>query len=618
MKNLLIYPSATTWITPRSEDVQLTTNNMLLIMPKPIANLEKVYFNLESDTKIRVAVTYTDTIGTAGSQENVLIPTEISTTQSDDGLLKVADMSKYFLEIAEYKTLKVRASVSDELAKSSTNYYTRYTPNIKLCTQREGWVSYPPIAISLQLAIANIQKNTQLYYKHITPITGDVSWYPITSIRFGTDISWQYMNWEFRVHFTPLGETTRLNTLKTLPEKVPFSIPFSQQQQIVSTVGLGRNMQSAADRTGAETRQVVRRIRNVSELRKLGSYSGVWRLTDMALTATNDRLIVTETWSKNWSVRSQFVGVNREFRSWNIQSDITQRNLLWQDYLLISNVSYSEEGELISDTAKDVLANFITGTEYSGNTEITTMWLMNNAGTRGAVLSCSAFGFGNSLVFSAKTKDNLSAGIRRAQIADGDADWQQCVAVYYCKDDGEFDGNAIKVSMGADITNMVPDVYPETYTEGSITYNALDTASTVLFSNKTFSVNKDPAEQINFTYQLHIVTNSPDLIIGTALAARNPLVTNNKTQLKYWELTKKLPQGAQTMSTYYGREVSDNVVTLQSNRRLVFSRRSGADVVGVCVTDQDNNILIARNTNALLLRTYYMNFTHNYKKIAGG
>lgn len=602
MKNLLIYPSATTWITPRSTDIKLTTNNMVLIMPKPIADLETV---LLSTKGLRITSV---TISSSQEYANVALS---DIKDSNGNSLTALDISKYFVEKSKWNTLKVRSAletITAENVKNNSSYYVRNDTNIKICAAKETYFE-PPIYEAVDEALKALFKSGTFYFGS----QQIASWGTLNR-----NTSSSLLEWQYRVSFTPLGETTRLNTLKSFPPKTQYAIPFNQQQQIVSTVGLGRNMQSAADRTGAETRQVVRRIRNVSELRKLGSYSGVWRLTDMALTATNDRLIVTETWSKNWSVRSQFVGVNREFRSWNIPSDITQRNLLWQDYLLISNVSYSEEGELISDAAKDVLANFITGTEYSGNTEITTMWLMNNAGTRGAVLSCSAFGFGNSLVFSAKTKDNLSAGIRRAQIADGDADWQQCVAVYYCKDDGEFDGNAIKVSMGADITNMVPDVYPETYTEGSITYNALDTASTVLFSNKTFSVNKDPAEQINFTYQLHIVTNSPDLVIGTALAARNPLVTNNKTQLKYWELTKKLPQGAQTMSTYYGRVVSDNVVTLQSNRRLVFSRRSGADVVGVCVTDQDNNILIARNTNALLLRTYYMNFTHNYKKIAGG
>ncbi len=602
MKNLLIYPSATTWITPRSTDIQLTTNNMVLIMPKPIADLETV---LLSTKGLRITSV---TISSSQAYANVALS---DIKDSSGNSLTALDISKYFVEKSKWNTLKVRGTletITAENVKNNSSYYVRNDTSIKICAAKETYFE-PPIYEAVDEALKALFKSGTFYFGS----QQIASWGTLNRNTSSSLLAWQY-----RVSFTPLGETTRLNTLKTHPEKVPFLIPFSQQQQIVSTVGLGRNMQSAADRTGAETRSVVRRIRNVSELRKLGSYSGVWRLTDMALTATNDRLIVTETWGKNWSVRSQFVGVNREFRSWNIPSDITQRNLLWQDYLLISNVSFSGEGELISDAAKDVLANFITGTEYSGNTEITTMWLMNNAGTRGAVLSCAAFGFGNSLVFSAKTKDNLSAGIRRAQIADGDADWQQCLDVYYCKDDGEFDGNAIKVSMGADITNMVPDVYPETYTEGSVTYNALDTTSTVLFSNKTFSVNKDPAEQINFTYQLHIVTNSPDLLIGAALAARNPLVTNNKTQLKYWELTKKLPQGAQTMSTYYGREVSDNVVTLQSNRRLVFSRRSGADVVGVCVTDQDNNILIARNTNALLLRTYYMNFTHNYKKIAGG
>lgn len=608
MKNLLIYPSATTWITPRSEDVQLTTNNMLLIMPKPIADLETV---LLSTNGLRITQV---TISSSQAYANVAL-SEIK--DSNGKFLTALDISKYFVEKNKWNTLKVRTAlepITAENVKNNSSYYVRNDTNIKIRGAKETYFE-PPIYEAVDEALKALFKSGTFYFGS----QQIASWGTLNR-----NTSSSLLKWQYRVSFTPLGETTRLNTLKSIPLKTQYAIPFSQQQQIVSSVGLGRNMQSAADRTGAETRQVVRRIRSVSELRKLGSTTsdgyGIWRLTDMALTATNDRLIVTETWSKNWSVRSQFVGVNREFRSWNIPSDITQRNLLWQDYLLISRLVQLDDDDdvLISDSAKDVLANFITGTTYSGNAEITGMWMLNSAGN-GAVCTVSAFGFGNSLVFSAKTQDNLSTGIRRAQIADGDADWRQCVDVYYCKDDGEFENNTVKITMGADITNMNADVYPEvTRASSTLTINGPDTTQMLLFQDKSFTVYKDPAEQINFTYQLHMMTDDPALIIGTAFAARNPLVTNNKTQLKYWELTKKLPQGAQTMSTYYGREVSDNVVTLQATRRLVFARRSGSDVVGVCVTDTDNNILIARNSNSLLLRTYYMNFTHNYKLLTGG
>lgn len=619
MKNLLIYPSATTWITPRSEDVQLTTNNMLLIMPKPIANLEKVYFNLESDSHIDATVIYTDSSGSLISVSGVEVPTQISTTQSDDGLVKVLDMSRYFVEIAEYKTLNTLTQ--GELDKRNTNYYARNTTNIKLCTQTVEWTTASPLARSLWFALDDLSKATQLYYK-----LGS-TWTPIQSITINTSAAFNFMKWEFRVHFTPLGETTRLNTLKTHPEKVPFSIPFSQQQQIVSSVGLGRNMQSAADRTGAETRQVVRRVRSVAQLRKIGTQcveNGViWRLTDIAFTATNSRIIATETWSKNWSVRSQFVGVNREFRSWNIPSDITQRNLLWQDYALLSNktpLTPTKEA-LISTEARDVLAKLANG-GYSPGREISNMWIYTGTGGiyTGAVCAVSAFGFGNSLVFSAKTKDNLSVGVQRIKLDDNDNNKTQCRDVYYCNSDGTLTSAYITMAVGFDVGHFDNMAYPYSQEVTSdVTLDKNTVAGLVLFNKKQFTINKDPAEQINFTYQLHMVTDDPELLIGTAWAAKNALVTNTPpTSRKYWVLTKKLPQGAQTMSTYYGRQLESNTIVQAppTYTGIVFKSQSAADVVGMCVTDNDNNIIVAYNRNRQ--RTFYFTFTHDYNQIAGG
>lgn len=616
MKNVSIYPSASAWITPRANDIQLTTDNMLLIMPKPIANLEKVYFNLESDTKISVAITYTDTVGTAGSEENVSIPTEISTTQSDDGLLKVVDMSKYFLEIAEYKTLDVMASGSVELAKSNTNYYTRYTPNIKLCTQREGWIAAPPIAVSLRVAIADIQKNTQLYYKHITPITGDVSWYPITSISFGTDVSWQYMNWQFRVHYIPLGESTKVNVPKTNPADIEFVTPYSQQQQIVSSVGLGRNMQSVTNRTGVETRNVVRVVRSIEQVRKVGSYyvenGETWRLTEVAMTAAPNRIICNETWAKGWNLRSQFTSVNREFRSWNIPSEITQRNLLYQDYCFITKRSPLNLAmdSVLSAQAKALLIGYLKATTWADKTEITSFWIKadNNGGV---IISCTAFGFGNSLVFSGRTKDNLSAGIRRKKLQDDDVNWQQNIDVYYCNADGTLD--TLRINGAADIGSNDSLIYPVYLVTDSAQYN-VPTGTPLFDSDLVKSVDKDPSEQLNFTYQLHMLTDCPDLIIGSAWAGRNPLVhqyATNPTR-KYWILDKKLPQGAQTMSTAYGRLLDyPTFITIGSNSFTFGSTPTNKG--GYCVTDDENNIIVAHNSG--IGATFNMYYTHDYEAI---
>lgn len=43
-----IFPSENTWITPRTKDVKITTDNCMLILPKKISHIEQVYLNANS------------------------------------------------------------------------------------------------------------------------------------------------------------------------------------------------------------------------------------------------------------------------------------------------------------------------------------------------------------------------------------------------------------------------------------------------------------------------------------------------------------------------------------------------------------------------------------------
>lgn len=603
MKNVMIYPGKGTWITPRSTEIQLTTDNMVLLMPKPIAELVKIVLSAENSAKIAFTPT-------AGSGFVVKV-TQITTVANDNTTaLRELDLTNYFVEKAKYNTLMVRGALdtrTGENSKNNTSYWTRNENEIKLCTQRANLFSSEPLLEAVEWTLNNMLKTQNLYVNGIQVAS------------FGlAEADGALLDWRYRVEFIPLGETTRLNVLKNGAKGAEYSIPYSQQQQIATTVGLGRNMQSTANRMGAEVRKVVRTLQNDSELRKVGTVceeNGVlWRLTDVEMTCTNSRLIVTETWSKNWSVRSQFVGVNREFRTWNIPSETVERNLLWEDYAVISLRDVDDDKVLISDGAKDVLTKYIDGTAVSGETEISTLWIDQADGKNGGICSVSAFGFGNSLVFSAKTQDNLSVGVKRQQLDSNDTHWTECIDVYYTDENGEL--ASASLSMAATIDNVVSDVYPEHSTTGSLEVNKIGESGTVLFKNKVLAIDKDSAEQLNFTYQLHVLTDRPEILIGTALASGNQLVKQYTPTFKSWKLTKKLPQGAQTMTTDYGTETTAAVVAVTKKSGGGYLLTFGNSDNGVVLTDENNNIIIARNKGGI--GSYNIGFTHDYKTAIGG
>lgn len=610
MKNTLTYPSYSGWITARTDDIQLTTDNMLLILPKPIAKLQKVLLNASNSAS--VFITYQNPLGEGESATVGLDELQLKVGSAYVNLTSL-DITAYVVEYDLYRTLGTLSAFQPDYGdqtKNSTSYYKRYESTINLCTQTASWGTGIPLLNSIDESLEKMIG--YLYYK---------STYKVLTVG-GVSQKRSMLLWQWRIVYEPLGENTKLTVSKTNAEEIPFAIPYNQQQQIASSVGLGRNMQSVANRTGTEQKQVVRYITKLSQMRRVGAVATlngeIWRLTEVAGTFTPIRARVTETWTKGWSMRSEYVGINREFRSWNIPSEITERNLLYQDYCLITRkANLNLGGAKIGTKAHNLLMYFIDQSKgWSGVTEQSAMWLMRDQ-TNGAILSSSAFGFGNSLVFSARTKDNLSAGIQRVKLKDTDSNYQQNVDVYYCKGDGTLD--KFNVQFGADISNLDSMAYPESKIG---TTNTLDTTAPYLFNTWTeFAVDKDPAEQLNFTYQLHMLTDDPNLIIGSMWAGRNPLVHqyNSTPTRKYWRITKRLPQGAQVMTSIYGTSgisasaCKVNVSTSGSRayENIVFTVPSGS--LGVCVTDENNNILVAWQGGVSTTFTTY--YTHDYGAI---
>ena len=610
MKNTLTYPSYSGWITARTDDIQLTTDNMLLILPKPIAKLQKVLLNASNSAS--VVITYQNPLGEGESATVGLDELQLKVGSTYVNLTSL-DITDYVVEYDLYRTLGTLSAFQPDYGdqtKNNTSYYKRYESTINLCTQTASWGTGTPLLNSIDKSLEKMIG--QLYYK---------STYNVLTVG-GVSQKRSMLLWQWRIVYEPLGENTKLTVPKTNAEEIQFAIPYNQQQQIASSVGLGRNMQSVANRTGTEQKQVVRYITKLSQMRRVGAVATlngeIWRLTEVAGTFTPIRARITETWTKGWSMRSEHVGINREFRSWNIPSEITERNLLYQDYCLITRkANLNLGGAKIGTNAHNLLMYFIDQSKsWSGVTEQSAMWLMRDQ-TNGAILSSSAFGFGNSLVFSARTKDNLSAGIQRVKLNDTDSNYQQNVDVYYCNGDGTL--NKFNVQFGADISNLDSMAYPESKIG---TTNTLDTTAPYLFNTWTeFAVDKDPAEQLNFTYQLHMLTDDPNLIIGSMWAGRNPLVHqyNSTPTRKYWSITKRLPQGAQVMTSIYGTSgisataCKVNVSTSGSRayENIVFTVPSGS--LGVCVTDENNNILVAWQGGASATFTTY--YTHDYGAI---
>lgn len=622
MKNTVIYPSVTTWISTRADNIRLTTENSVVRLGKPIDEIKKVLLNPQECSPIYVKV---------GETTEAIIEWKNLSLSSDGSKPFVIDMTSRVLEYEKWQTLPTEyIPTSTSIKQNNTIYYKRKETEIVLVGGTTFGENSPMFnAINSQLSALLDSGAVYGFYNGVWIQVSKAVAATMRNVISEDDCAFNTL---WRVEYTTLGESVKLNVVKSTPQKNDFAIPFSQQQQIASTVGLGRNMQSNSDRLGAVKKEVVRYTNSPNDI---GAYwtdenGDVWRLTEVQNTATPRFIKSVETWTKNWSVKSKFVGVNREFRSWDIPNDITQRNLLWQDYMFITGTQRTvANNSKLAFAAKKAIFQGLYG-KWTFPTEICVASLTHGAGGKsvGAVIPVSAFGFGNSIVISGKTKDNLSAGTQRT---DDGKNNQFNREVYYCEDDGTLETMTVQLSSEMttngktekEAANLYP--YCEKYTLGTTDYTtnmAADNSDSVLAvfpdGGAEFTVKKDAAEQINFTYQVHMLTNEGDIIIGSAWAAKCPLVVDRSPvfSFKVWNITTPLPQGSQTMTSAFG-EVTGSATAftiIQSTEEpfiIKFTPESGKK--GICLTDKDNNILLAYNGTAA--KQFYIYFTHNYKDL---
>lgn len=625
-----IFPSQDGWITPRSESGgQITTQNSKIILSQRIESITKVLLKFGS-----FQVNVTDYNGGIFERLSSLVGLSLKSKATGE-LVKVGtdveylDITDYVVEYAKWQTLLIPRPLVKEDTPKRTNcfYYEHGTNEIVMVSD-----SYRDFAFGYSVWGMLVTNALLSQYED----TVYVSEQPTNTITMPRNIS-DLRSAEFRIYYTPLGESVNLEVPKTNPQPNQFAIPYSQQQPIVDNVTHGREMQSTANRTGCEKLELVRTLRNFSEYRRPrdnwcikekdanGNFTGnVWVLTSTIVEIYSERLIrVMETWSKNWSYRNENVPINREFRSWNIPADIVQRNLSWHDYVLITRKNVDlPDTSLLSDVAKTEFMRGFNGSKGNYATECNNMWFYtkdSRGNVKGAVMSCSTFGFGNALVFSGRTKDNLSAGVQRVKSEDKDSNYQFCKDVYYCDQNGKL--NKMYVQFGAGISNGEPYLYPECYLNDDGAANMFGADEVVyLFKEREFNILKDPSEQLNFTYQLFLMSDDGLLVIGSTLASDNPLVKerDKPKEIRVWKLKQYIPQGAQVMTMTYGTEQDSELFSVDDtsdNASITFNPEGTTnDGVGVCVTDENNAVLIAFNGNEPA--TFNVKFTHDYSAMA--
>lgn len=608
----IVYPAPNAWVTPRTEEVRLEANNCKIILPEIIEKIVKIYLNQQSYD-----------LGDGTKLSNITGDSEL-------------DLTDYFPEHKKYQTLSVIGPYNYDvynidLYRNNACYWEEETKVITLVADAyaSGWgVGFDRMALYSAIASS--------VYKTYAPAGGDKITVNGKQVDFGHNfLLSDPRNLQFRVEYIPRGNSTKLHAVKQ--EKCDFEsvIPFNQRAEIVDAESLSRELKKEVNQRGVDYAKIVHFYSSLEEIPQRGAAflvdDDMYTITVNEYEQTNNQNIkVTHTFAKNWALQSSYLKQNKEYRNTNIPTDILERNLHYEDYLVIDEVAYTDndgalgtEGNFLSDFLKTFSA---VPESYVSEVNIASFYGRSygpeQGNNEGGIVSVSSFAAANSIVFSAKTKNNLSVGIQRG--GDGDEDEDYCRDVFYTNDNGELYNDTLCVQFGRTLINNFVDLFPHSLNTTILSVEFVANAVGSDFSELNFYVEKSSAEQTNLTYQAHVVSALSDIVIGEMITRENPLICQiekKNISFRIWGLRRRLPKTATVVDSQYGVQLavwtSQNSYVIPGTNSVRFrltsvSRLVGYGYVGWALTDDDGRLYLAKNSTPTGDITLYFNYRHTF------
>ena len=621
----VVFPSVNGWITPRTENIKFDDkdeNGVVIILPQ----------NIEELMHIWLATSFSD--GGANMQIKYESSNAVEWVNLIDIGIKEIDIIKYVVEKSQWDTLETKSNgnkIYQYPVKNNTFYWTQNDNKINILTTRyKSWLIFNTSVVSVlwESVLYDMFDAGFFPYRENTIYKTPAKDFRLYS-KSGGVLSFKSAYYHLRVEYIPTNSNAKVRAVKTNKVNVGFVQSYNQRAHINSSEALGRAMKSTVEKMGVNTLKLTKAYKTLDGILQVGDvymHEGeAYVVTVVNLELLSHRLAVCAyELSKNWSLLSRYVGIDRRFRSWNIPNDVSERNLTDADYCEITRgdgtTAGLSDGDVRLDNAPAVDFLSVLTTNLATDEEITTCWIFKDEYTEGnrknldgVMVPASAFSFGKSVVFYARTLDNLSAGKRmqRETIDGSDTAEDCCIDTYYCNDDGTL--NEMTVMLGAicknlnvtdsDAADLAPFARQGKPATSVIADYYLNFPDRVRFSQK-YAVNKNPAEQLNFVYQIHFVTDLPDIVLGAMLAQNNPLIKSMSSRtFKVWSLKKKLPNGLIKLNDFYGKVYDDNLfyyylsTAAEGGQIRSVTYFKDESIIGWAITDENDNLYIAQNSN---------------------
>ena len=265
-------------------------------------------------------------------------------------------------------------------------------------------------------------------------------------------------------------------------------------------------------------------------------------ISTVSVEILSDRFKCTIGLSKNFNRKSKYIGANSYKRIFEVSERMVQeRQSIYTDYLIITspstmppaskrnvlmnmttfvNVRNTFYQALSSDSSRDRVSAVIIQGETKNGKEVLPK----------VILPVIASAFGNVMEFSWEFQDNYSAGMRAVEAQNGKASGMFGQEVQYCDYYGRMYYENFNLYVMGSVNAANPFSYPLYVTETTPGTQSYAVAGT--YENYPIIKRKDSREAIKENYGIEYVTDLENIIIGSALAANNPMVSGVNAQAR--------------------------------------------------------------------------------------
>lgn len=459
----------------------------------------------------------TESMNVRITDENMLIQTIFPVYQVEkltcayikDGKLTTCDITPYVFESVDYNSNLSSYSVTYPTSKAYGVYYTQGERNIR------GLNFKVPDAISDTLqkyAIINILEAAS-----------------------GENFDWfyniDYPTLMFQITYIPIFSTRVTQTKQYIVGmQHPFALPYNQGANMIETSYYGENMKGLIARLGNVEKTLTYMVYNLNRIPKAGQlFDDEYYISAVFTEFMPSYIKVQLTLSKDFNRLSQYINVPSYKRFYEVsERQAFRRETLYTDYLVIGNEVEDDGQALIDDHFLEYIKHTLTQTapEDSKITFAQTISVNKNNEMVGNVCVFPVLGtaMGTTMNFSFSAEDNYSAGPQSVEhnVKSGNDEvtgyWQQYVP--YCDYYGRIYYLELLFGQKFSPSNKLDAALGLPKLPGG-TYQGINIIST---RQNSLLYRKDSREIMNFTYQASFVTNRKNIVIGSALAAMNPLI----------------------------------------------------------------------------------------------